>query len=145
MDVVVIDTAPYLGLLTVNALVAAEKVLIPVSCEYLPMLGLKLLGDTLARLRDRAGAKAEVLGELGATVVDIDRVLAHIGGRGAQCDYRLGGRIAAEVAGYAVAHSLLSVGLDDAIPVDIQERAKLYLGELQQIDVLVNRRLNRQT
>ncbi len=69
MDVVVVDTAPYLGLLTVNALVAAEKVLIPVSCEYLPMLGLKLLGETLQRLRDRAGAKAEVLGYL-LTMVD---------------------------------------------------------------------------
>ena len=61
-DVVLVDTAPYLGLLTVNALVAAEKLLVPVSCEYLPMLGLKLLGETLERLRERAGAKAEVLG-----------------------------------------------------------------------------------
>jgi hypothetical protein len=81
--------------------------------------------------------------DFGATVVDVDRVFAHIGGRGAQCDYRLGGRIAAEVAGYAVAYSLLSVGLDEAIAVDIQEHAKVFLGELQQIDVLVNRRLNR--
>ncbi len=69
MDVVVVDTAPYLGLLTVNALVAAQKVLIPVSCEYLPMLGLKLLGETLQKLRDRAGARAEVLGYL-LTMVD---------------------------------------------------------------------------
>jgi chromosome partitioning protein len=63
-DVVVIDTAPYLGLLTVNALVAADKLVVPVSCEYLPMLGLKLLGETLERLRERAGARAEVLGYL---------------------------------------------------------------------------------
>ncbi len=69
MDVLVVDTAPYLGLLTVNALVAAQRVLIPVSCEYLPMLGLKLLGETLTKLRDRAGAKAEVLGYL-LTIVD---------------------------------------------------------------------------
>jgi chromosome partitioning protein len=69
MDVVVVDTAPYLGLLTINALVAAQKVLIPVSCEYLPMLGLKLLGDTLDKLRDRAGARTEVLGYL-LTLVD---------------------------------------------------------------------------
>jgi chromosome partitioning protein len=61
-DVVLVDTAPYLGLLTVNALVAADKLLVPVSCEYLPMLGLKLLGETIDRLRERAGAKAEVLG-----------------------------------------------------------------------------------
>jgi chromosome partitioning protein len=63
-EVVLIDTAPYLGLLTVNALVAADKLVVPVSCEYLPMLGLKLLGETLERLRDRAGARAEVLGYL---------------------------------------------------------------------------------
>jgi chromosome partitioning protein len=65
----VVDTAPYLGLLTINALVAAHKVLIPVSCEYLPMLGLKLLGETLQKLRDRAGAQAAVLGYL-LTMVD---------------------------------------------------------------------------
>lgn len=69
MDVVIVDTAPYLGLLTINALVAAQRVLIPVSCEYLPMLGLKLLGDTLEKLRDRAGARVEVLGYL-LTMVD---------------------------------------------------------------------------
>ncbi len=68
-DVVVVDTAPYLGLLTVNALVAADRVIVPVSCEYLPVLGLKLFGETLAKLRDRAGAKAEVLGYL-LTMVD---------------------------------------------------------------------------
>ncbi|MDP3275950.1 MAG: ParA family protein [Deltaproteobacteria bacterium] len=64
MDVVIVDTAPYLGLLTVNALVAADKILVPVSCEYLPMLGLKLLEETLTRLRDRAGSRASVLGYL---------------------------------------------------------------------------------
>lgn len=69
MDVLVVDTAPYLGLLTINALVAAQRVLIPVSCEYLPMLGLKLLGDTLEKLRDRAGAQATVLGYV-LTLVD---------------------------------------------------------------------------
>lgn len=61
-ELVIVDTAPYLGLLTINALVAADKLLVPVSCEYLPMLGLKLLGETLERLRDRAGARAEIMG-----------------------------------------------------------------------------------
>jgi chromosome partitioning protein len=69
VDVVVIDTAPYLGLLTINALVAAQHVLVPVSCEYLPLLGLKLFNDTLARLRQRLGARADVLGYL-LTMVD---------------------------------------------------------------------------
>lgn len=64
VDYIVVDTAPYLGLLTYNALVAAEHIIVPVSCEYLPILGLKLFGETLARIRQRLGARAEVLGYL---------------------------------------------------------------------------------
>ena len=64
VDHVVIDTAPYLGLLTTNALVAAEHIVVPVSCEYLPILGLKLFGETLARMRARLGARCDVLGYL---------------------------------------------------------------------------------
>jgi len=62
MDLVIVDTAPYLGLLTINALVAADRLLIPVSCEYLPILGLKLFDDTLHQVRRRLGAGATVLG-----------------------------------------------------------------------------------
>lgn len=62
IDVVVIDTAPYLGLLTLNALVASDHVLVPVTCEYLPILGLKLFGEMLEKVRARVGARAEVLG-----------------------------------------------------------------------------------
>lgn len=64
VDYVVIDTAPYLGLLTTNALVAAEHIVVPVSCEYLPILGLKLFGETLTRIRARLGAQCRVLGYL---------------------------------------------------------------------------------
>ncbi len=63
-DHVVIDTAPYLGLLTMNALTAADHVLVPVSCEYLPILGLKLLNETLGRIRASLGAPCDVLGYL---------------------------------------------------------------------------------
>ena len=63
-DVVIIDTAPYLGLLTVNALAASSHVLVPVSCEYLPVLGLKLFDETLGRIRAQLGAGCEVLGYL---------------------------------------------------------------------------------
>ena len=56
-------------MLTTNALVAADHVLVPVSCEYLPILGLKLFNDTLARARTRLGARAQVLGYL-LTMVD---------------------------------------------------------------------------
>ncbi len=64
MDLVIIDTAPYLGLLTINALVAADHLIIPVSCEYLPILGLKLFDDTLEKIRRRLGARCEVAGYL---------------------------------------------------------------------------------
>jgi chromosome partitioning protein len=64
VDHIVIDTAPYLGLLTLNALVAAEHLIVPVSCEYLPILGLKLFGETLDRVRSRLGAPTDVLGYL---------------------------------------------------------------------------------
>jgi chromosome partitioning protein len=64
VDHVVVDTAPYLGLLTTNALVAAEHLIVPVSCEYLPILGLKMLSETLARVRARLGAPCHVLGYL---------------------------------------------------------------------------------
>jgi chromosome partitioning protein len=70
MDVILIDTAPYLGLLTVNALVAADRLLVPVSCEYLPIVGLKLFNDTLEQIRRRLGAPCEVLGYL---LTQIDR------------------------------------------------------------------------
>ncbi len=64
VDHIVIDTAPYLGLLTINSLVAADKLVVPVSCEYLPILGLRLFEETLTRMRSRLGARAEVLGYL---------------------------------------------------------------------------------
>jgi chromosome partitioning protein len=63
-EMIVIDTAPYLGLVTLNALIATDYVLVPVSCEYLPMLGLRLLHKTLEDVRRRFGARAEVLGYL---------------------------------------------------------------------------------
>jgi chromosome partitioning protein len=63
-DEIVIDTAPYLGLLTINALAASDEVLVPVSCEYLPVLGLKLFTETLAKIRSRLGVRAEIVGYL---------------------------------------------------------------------------------
>jgi len=68
-DLVILDTAPYLGLLTLNAIVASDHILVPVSCEYLPMLGLKLLRETLDNVRDQVGTDTSVLGYL-LTMVD---------------------------------------------------------------------------
>lgn len=64
MDFILIDTSPYLGLLTVNALVASHHVLIPVSCEYLPMLGLKLFLSTVRTIQRRLNSELNILGYL---------------------------------------------------------------------------------
>src|SRR5437763_6906410 len=47
-DFICIDTPPSLGLLTINALTAANKVIVPVQCEYLSMRGLIQLQNTVA-------------------------------------------------------------------------------------------------
>ncbi len=51
-DFICIDTPPSLGLLTINALTAADKVIVPVQCEYLSMRGLIQLQNTLAMIRE---------------------------------------------------------------------------------------------
>ena len=57
VDYVLIDTGPYLGLLTINALVAADYVLVPVSSEFLPLLGLKFLLETIAKVNQKLHPK----------------------------------------------------------------------------------------
>ena len=63
-DIVLMDNPPYLSLVTINPLVAAEHVLMPVSCEYLPMLGLKWLLKTIERVRARLHPDLGILGYL---------------------------------------------------------------------------------
>lgn len=64
-DIVIIDCAPSLGLLTVNALTAADKVLMPLECEFFALRGIALLTDTIDKVIDRLNPELEILGILG--------------------------------------------------------------------------------
>jgi chromosome partitioning protein len=68
-DFVCIDTPPSLGLLTVNALTAADKVIVPVQCEYLSMRGLLQLQNTLSMIRENLNPDVHITGIL-PTMVD---------------------------------------------------------------------------
>lgn len=63
-EYVFIDCPPSLGLLTLNALVAADSVLIPLQCEYYALEGLSHLLDTLTRVQQGLNPKLEVEGVL---------------------------------------------------------------------------------
>jgi chromosome partitioning protein len=60
-DRVLVDCPPSLGLLTVNALVAADHVIIPVQCEYLALEGLAQLMNTIDAVRSRLNPRLSVL------------------------------------------------------------------------------------
>lgn len=64
-DMILIDCAPSLGLLTVNALTAADKVLTPLECEFFALRGIALLTDTVNKVKDRLNPDLEMLGILG--------------------------------------------------------------------------------
>ncbi len=61
-DFVLIDTSPSLGLLTINALNAADYVLIPVSCDFLSLVGLTLLFETIRICQEQLGSHVRTLG-----------------------------------------------------------------------------------
>src|SRR5204862_389019 len=63
-DYVLIDTPPSLGLLTINALVAASGVIVPVQCEYLSLRGLVQLENTLTMIRENLNPHVEIQGIL---------------------------------------------------------------------------------
>ena len=63
-DFILIDTPPSLGLLTINALTAADGVIVPVQCEYLSLRGLVQLEGTLTMIRDNLNPTVEIRGIL---------------------------------------------------------------------------------
>ncbi len=63
-DFILIDTPPSLGLLTINAFVAATGVIVPVQCEYLSLRGLVQLENTLAMVRENLNPDVEIEGIL---------------------------------------------------------------------------------
>jgi len=63
-DVILIDCPPALNMLTVNALVAADSVLIPMQCEYYSLEGLSALLDTVDQIREAANPELSIEGVL---------------------------------------------------------------------------------
>ncbi len=74
-DFICIDTPPSLGLLTINALTAATKVIVPVQCEYLSMRGLIQLQNTLQMIKENLNPDVEIEGIL-PTLMDARTVHA---------------------------------------------------------------------
>src|SRR6201988_4726453 len=68
-DYILIDKPPSLGLLTINALVASNGVIVPVQCEYLSLRGLVQLENTLSMIRENLNPNVEIQGIL-ATMYD---------------------------------------------------------------------------
>ncbi|MDR1634067.1 MAG: AAA family ATPase [Bifidobacteriaceae bacterium] len=60
LDYIIIDCPPSLGLLTLNALVGAKEVLIPIQCEYYALEGLSQLLRTIGLVRDSLNSELEV-------------------------------------------------------------------------------------
>ena len=73
-DYILMDTPPSLGLLTINAFVSADGVIVPVQTEYLSLRGLVQLENTLAMVRENLNPKVEILGILPTM---FDRRLLH--------------------------------------------------------------------
>ena len=68
-DYILVDCSPNLGQLTLNALVAADEVIIPVQAAYLPIKGLEQLLKTISRVKRKMNPKLHIMGIL-LTMVD---------------------------------------------------------------------------
>lgn len=63
-DYIIIDCPPSLGFLTINALSASDKVLIPMQCEFFSLEGISYLLETLDRIKTNFNSKLSILGVL---------------------------------------------------------------------------------
>ena len=63
-DYIILDCPPSLGLLTLNALTAADKILIPIQCEYYALEGLSLLMNTVNLVKKHLNPSLDILGAL---------------------------------------------------------------------------------
>lgn len=68
-DFILIDCPPSLGLLTINALTAADGVIVPLECEYYALRGMALLMDSIERIKERLNPRLSVDGIV-ATMYD---------------------------------------------------------------------------
>ena len=64
-DFILVDCAPSLGLLTINALTASDYVIMPLECEFFALRGIALLTDTISKVSDRLNPNLKILGILG--------------------------------------------------------------------------------
>ena len=63
-DYIIIDSPPSLGILTINGLVAADEILIPVQCEYYSLEGLGQLLNTIQLVKENIKPNLQILGAL---------------------------------------------------------------------------------
>lgn len=75
-DYILVDCSPNLGQLTLNALVAADEVIIPVQAAYLPIKGLEQLLKTISRVKRKMNPNLDIMGIL-ITMVDYRTVYAN--------------------------------------------------------------------
>lgn len=75
-DFIIVDCSPNLGQLTLNALVAADEVIIPVQAAYLPIKGLEQLLKTISRVKRKMNPTLNIMGIL-ITMVDYRTVYAN--------------------------------------------------------------------
>ena len=75
-DFIIVDCPPALSLLTLNALTAADSVIVPMQCEYYALEGLSALMETIEALRQRLDPRLEIEGVL-RTMFDVRNNLAN--------------------------------------------------------------------